>query len=31
MYYDQSPFEVKVEWGPRGALTASERGDLVVM
>lgn len=29
--FDQSPFVCRVEWGPRGAREASERGDIVII
>ena len=31
MFFDQSPYEIKVEWGQRGARAASERGDIVII
>ena len=31
LFFDQSPFEIKVEWGQRGARAASERGDIVII
>jgi 2-phosphosulfolactate phosphatase len=31
MYYDQSPFECRVEWGQRGAREAAERGDITII
>ncbi|WP_438492267.1 2-phosphosulfolactate phosphatase [Paenibacillus sp. IHBB 3054] len=31
MFYDQTPYKVKVEWGQRGARAASERGDIVII
>lgn len=29
--FGQSPFDIKVEWGQRGAREASERGDIVII
>ncbi|MFD0710519.1 2-phosphosulfolactate phosphatase [Paenibacillus sp. GCM10027626] len=31
MFFDQSPFEVKLEWGQKGARIASDRGDIVII
>lgn len=31
MYFDQSPYECKVEWGRRGAREAAERGDIAII
>ncbi|CAH1195884.1 putative 2-phosphosulfolactate phosphatase [Paenibacillus auburnensis] len=31
MYFDQSPYEVKLDWGRRGARAAAERGDIVII
>lgn len=31
MFFDQAPFEIKVEWGQRGARAASDRGDIVII
>ena len=31
MFFDQSPFEIKFEWGQRGARAAAERGDIVII
>jgi 2-phosphosulfolactate phosphatase len=31
LFYNQLPFEIKVEWGQRGARSASERGDIVII
>jgi 2-phosphosulfolactate phosphatase len=31
LFLDQSPFEIKVEWGQRGARDASDRGDIVII
>ncbi|CAM4423762.1 2-phosphosulfolactate phosphatase [Paenibacillus typhae] len=31
MFYDQSPYDIKLDWGQRGARAAAERGDIVVM
>lgn len=31
MFYDQTPYEIKLEWGQRGAQAASERGDIVIV
>jgi 2-phosphosulfolactate phosphatase len=31
MYFDQSPYECRMEWGRRGAREAAERGDIVIV
>jgi 2-phosphosulfolactate phosphatase len=31
MFFDQAPYECKVEWGRRGAREAADRGDIVVI
>lgn len=31
MFFDQSPYKCKVEWGRRGAREAAERGDIVII
>lgn len=31
MWFDQAPYEVRVEWGRRGAREAAERGDIVII
>ncbi len=31
MFYDQTPFNIKLEWGQRGARAAAERGDIVII
>lgn len=31
MYFDQSPYEIKLEWGQRGAREASGRGDIIII
>ncbi|WP_442599809.1 2-phosphosulfolactate phosphatase [Neobacillus sp. D3-1R] len=31
MYFDQSPYSVRVEWGRRGAREAADRGDIVII
>ncbi|MFD1888234.1 2-phosphosulfolactate phosphatase [Paenibacillus wenxiniae] len=31
MFYDQTPFDIKLEWGQRGARAAAERGDIVII
>lgn len=31
MFFDQAPYECKVEWGRRGAREAAERGDIVII
>ncbi|WP_246188060.1 2-phosphosulfolactate phosphatase [Paenibacillus tengchongensis] len=31
MFYDQMPYDVKVEWGPKGGRAAAERGDIVII
>lgn len=31
VFFDQTPFEIKLEWGQRGARAASERGDIVII
>lgn len=30
-FFDQSPYEIKVEWGERGVRAAAERGDIIVI
>ncbi|AGA59142.1 phosphosulfolactate phosphohydrolase-like enzyme [Thermobacillus composti KWC4] len=30
-WFDQSPYEIKVEWGERGAREAANRGDIVII
>lgn len=31
MFFDQSPYECRVEWGRRGAREAAERGDIIII
>lgn len=31
MFFDQAPFEIKLEWGQRGARAGAERGDIVII
>lgn len=31
MWFDQSPYECRMEWGRRGAREAAERGDIVII
>ncbi|GGJ23310.1 2-phosphosulfolactate phosphatase [Paenibacillus hunanensis] len=31
MFFDQMPFDIKLEWGQRGARAAAERGDIVII
>ncbi|MDN3018391.1 2-phosphosulfolactate phosphatase [Paenibacillus sp. BSR1-1] len=31
MWFDQSPYECRVEWGRRGAREAADRGDIVII
>ncbi|WP_342562354.1 2-phosphosulfolactate phosphatase [Paenibacillus sp. FSL R7-0345] len=30
MFFDQSPYDLKLDWGQRGARAAAERGDIVI-
>ncbi|MCS7462766.1 2-phosphosulfolactate phosphatase [Paenibacillus doosanensis] len=30
-YTDQAPYDCRIEWGPRGARAAAERGDIVII
>lgn len=31
MFFDQLPYEIKLDWGQRGARAAAERGDIVII
>ena len=31
MFFDQSPYECRVEWGRRGVREAAERGDIIII
>ncbi|MEH7303127.1 2-phosphosulfolactate phosphatase [Neobacillus drentensis] len=31
MFFDQSPYECRVEWGRRGAREAADRGDIIII
>ncbi len=31
LFYDQVPYDIKVEWGPKGARKAAERGEIVII
>jgi 2-phosphosulfolactate phosphatase len=31
MYFDQDPYEIKLDWGQRGARAASERNEIVII
>ncbi|AIQ54134.1 2-phosphosulfolactate phosphatase [Paenibacillus sp. FSL R7-0331] len=31
MFFDQAPYDIKLDWGQRGARAAAERGDIIII